>query len=120
MPIEKIYKYPSPDKMQICESDLRLELRDYCEAVETRFSVYDLLIVVPAWIPIFASEFNGVGSVSGSFIRGCYAMVVILGTIFWLFRIHALRKLLNKSEEWKVKNEIDPDIRARNIKSQCK
>lgn len=124
---EKIYKYPNPKKIQINESDLKLKLKEYYERVKTTESgkFLDLFIIIPAWIPVFTSNFNNFLGISGPIILGIYVAVVFMGTFMWIFNARNIlyriyKEKIKKDEDWLKKNEIDPYRMVANIKSECK
>ena len=124
---EKIYKYPNPEKIQINESDLKLKLKEYYERVRKsgKGRILDLFIIIPAWIPVFTSDFNDIFSISGSKIIGAYIAIMFTGTIAWIFSSWSIlyrvyKEKIKKDEDWLNKNEIDPYKIVANIKSECK
>lgn len=124
---EKIYKYPNPEKIQINESDLKLKLKEYYERVRKfgNGKILDLFIIIPAWIPVFTSNFNDIYGVSGSKIIGAYIAIMFTGTIVWIFSSRSIfyriyKEKIKKDEDWLKKNEIDPYKIVVNIKSECK
>ena len=121
---EKIYKYPEPEKIQINESDLKLKLKEYYDTVTKKVSFIDLFIMIPAWIPIFTSEFKEVFGFPGSTILGFYTAIVILGTL-WFIATRSdfygfYKRYIKKDEIWLKMNETNPYKKATNIKSECK
>ncbi len=124
MPQEKIYKYPSPHKIQISESDLKLKFREYRDAIRENISFFDLLIIGPAWIPVFTSHFEDMPNWpgSGSTLLGFYIAIISLGSVTWILRIHKvfIRPFKTKDVEWTRRNETDPEKKVVGIKSDCR
>lgn len=122
---EKIFKYPDPDKIQINESDLKLKFKEYQEATTKRVSFFDLFVIIPAWFPIFNSEFKTIFGISGTQIFGAYTAIVILGTAFWFFMvrnsfIRIWKNKIKKDESWLKLNQADPYKKVSDIKNEAK
>lgn len=127
---EKEYKYPKPKKILITDSDLKLKLKEYKEAIKGEASLSDLLIILPAWLPIFTSNFKDVFGVFGPSIRGFYAAFIIIGTVVWIFTArNTFRKIFTKvktvfkqkelDKSWVMAAETDPCKKVEYFKSEC-
>ncbi len=121
MPKEKEYKYPNPKKIQITDSDLKLKLKEYKEAIKKEASLTDLLVIFPAWLPVFTSDFRNVLGVPGSMIRGVYAAFVFIGTIVWIFSAqNTFMKFFKKIEKWLGQKNLDKHWFASAETDPCK
>lgn len=121
----KTHKYPDPEKIEINESDLRHQFQEFAGAIKGKISLSDLLIVGPAWIPVFTSEFQSIGTLSGQTIWGGYVAFLLMGTGAWLLQGRgALLNLLFytlriQNPERKRKYESDSERKVRSIRSSC-
>ena len=79
--MEKIYKYPDPQKIQINEADFKLKLREYFDTMVNRFSFFDLFFIIPAWFPVFTSDFRSIIGTSGDKILGFYIAIIFIGNL---------------------------------------
>ena len=130
MPKEKIYKYPNPKKICISDSDLKLRLKEFKEAVRKEISFPYLLIVVPVFIAMFTLDFRDLWGFSGPAVRGAYTSLILIGTLSWLFQarngfniiyLEKIKKNKDSSDEnWLKMNENDPSKKVERIKSECK
>lgn len=128
-----VHEYPEPDKIQINESDLRLKLQEFSDAIKGRLSPFDFLVLVSAWAPVFISKFDGFADLSGDIIKGFYVAIIGLGTIYWIFqgkntvliwilkipiRLH-FAWLEEWRKAWVLKNETDSEKKVKDIKDRC-
>lgn len=138
-----IHKYPDPDRVEINESDLRLKLREYADAVRLQIAPSDFLLITSAWIPVLLrSEFTDFAGFAGPEIKGAYIMAVALGTVGWLFygrnsfrilflkfplpnHLHLFftRISLEQFKAWQKnvldKYETDPDKKVVSLSDRC-
>jgi hypothetical protein len=120
--MKKLYKYPEPDEIQINESALRLKFRQFGETVKNSVSLLDLFLIVPAWVPVFFSTFNGFRGIPGAALKAGYTTLILLATIGWLgrnrFMVRVYKKFIVRDKSW-VEPEIEPDKMVDVIKQEC-
>lgn len=121
---KKLFKYLDPDDIQINEADLKLKFREFREAVKSCISLLDLFIIIPAWLPIFFSEFKDFYGIPGAAVVGAYAVAISIATLAWLFRIRfsvirLYKKAVKKDGKWLGLHEDDPYKKVAEIKSEC-
>ena len=116
----KLYRYPDPDEIQINESALREKFREFGEAMKNNASLQDLFIIVPAWVPIFFSTFNGFRGIPGAALKAGYATFIALGTIVWIARLvaSAYKKVFIDKKPW-MESAIDPRKMIDSIRREC-
>lgn len=125
MPDGESYKYPDPDQLQINEADLKLKFAEYYEAVKSRFSLLDIFVIVPAWLPVFLSDFNEFYGIPGHVLVGSYSALIGLASLWWILRIRfSIGRFISGYVKWFgsgwEKYETDPAERVNDIKKESR
>jgi len=78
---ESLYVFPKSEEIVIDKSNLQIQLDKFKKRIKNTISIYDLIMVLSLWTPLFTADFKSLYFVDHSSIKAGYVVFSSIVTI---------------------------------------